>query len=281
MVISCTDIFASDIFSDTLVIPFEHKRSAIVHKSTLAALDSVVLILNRNSEITLSIEGYAYVEEGNDTICKYLSLNRALFVRDCMVGRGIDSNRISYIKAMGQWTPAKKGNYKINNDIHSRVELLLLYPPPPPIVVIADADEDGIEDGADGCPEMYGHADNNGCPVKDVLFIPFDNTQSYIASRVFPVLDKLLQDLKQNGNYTIALSSHAAKNEGIRSVTDRLAKERAEIICRYLVSKNFSAVRIDSVNNYGASRPLNAQKNPREISENAGVEIVVNRHIQL
>ncbi len=270
----CNHAFASD----TLVVPFEHKRSAIVHKSTLAALDSVVLILNRNAEITLSIEGYAYVDEGNDTICKYLSLNRALFVRDCMIGRGIDSNRISYIKAMGQWTPAKKGNYKINNDVHSRVELLLIYPPPPPVVVISDIDEDGIEDGSDGCPEKYGHSDNNGCPDKADLLIHFDNSQSYIASRVFPILDKLLFELKQNPHYTISLSSHASKIEGIKSVTDRLSRERADIICRYLLSHNFTAARIDSVNNYGSSRPMNSQKNPQDISNNASVEIMVNRH---
>lgn len=279
LLICCSDIFAYSIFSDTLVVPFEHKRSAIFHKSTLKALDSVVVILNSNPEITLSIEGYAYVEEGSDTICKYLSLNRALFVRDCMIGRGIDSNRISYIKAMGQWTPAKKGKYKINNDVHSRVELLLLYPPPPPVVIISDVDEDGIEDRKDGCPDKYGHSDNNGCPVKDALLIPFDNSQSYIASRVFPVLDKLLHELKQNPNYTIALSSHASKNEGIKSVTDRLSKERSDIICRYLVSKNFSSVRIDSIINHGSSRPLNAQKNPQDISENASVEIFVKKNI--
>ena len=190
--IQCTNIFALNVLSDTLVIPFEHKQSAIVHKNTLAALDSVVIILKRNNDITLSIEGYAYVDEGNDTICKYLSLNRALFVRDCIIGRGIDSSRISFIKAMGQWKPEKKGKYKVNNDVHSRVELMLIYPPSPEKILVPDADEDGIPDSEDGCPDKYGYKENNGCPLKDVIVVPFNTAHAYITSDAYPVMDKLL-----------------------------------------------------------------------------------------
>ena len=279
--IKCANLFAFDVFSDTLVIPFEHKQSAIVHKNTLAALDSVVIILNENKDITLSIEGYAYVDEGNDTICKYLSLNRALFVRDCITGRGIDSSRITFIKAMGQWTPEKKGKYKVNNDIHSRVELLLIYPPPPPVIVISDMDEDGIADSEDGCPDKYGYKENNGCPLKDVTLINFDFKQTYISSKAFPVLDKLLGILKENNAYTISLRSHASKDEGIRSVCERLAEQRSDILLKYVGSRNFVLSRISSVTNYGKSKPVNAQRNPQEISDNASVEIILNRNVNL
>ena len=276
--IKCSNLFAFYNLSDTLVIPFEHKQSAIVHKNTLAALDSVVIILNENKDITLSIEGYAYVDEGNDTICKYLSLNRALFVRDCIIGRGIDSNRISFIKAMGQWKPEKKGKYKVNNDVHSRVELLLIYPPPPEKNIVPDADEDGIPDSEDGCPDKYGYKENNGCPA-DVIRIPFNTAHAYIASEAYPVMDKLIFLLRENSAYTISLSSHTSKNEGIKSVTDKLSRERAEIICRYLTSRNLASSRIIAVTNYGSDRPVNAQKNLQEISNNECVEILVNKNI--
>ena len=106
--------------TDTLRMAFEHKQSAIVHTYQLKVLDSVVLILNRNPGITLSIEGYSYVDEGNDTICKYLSLNRALFIQDAMLGRGIDSSRITGLKAMGAWKPVKRGQYKVINEMPYR-----------------------------------------------------------------------------------------------------------------------------------------------------------------
>lgn len=277
--IQCTNIFALNVLSDTLIIPFEHKQSAIVHKNTLAALDSVVIILKRNNDITLSIEGYAYVDEGNDTICKYLSLNRALFVRDCIIGRGIDSSRISFIKAMGQWKPEKKGKYKVNNDVHSRVELMLIYPPSPENIFVPDADEDGISDSEDGCPDKYGYKENNGCPLKDVIIVPFNTAHAYISSDAYPVMDKLLVLLRENSAYTISLSGHTSKNEGVKYVTDKLAKERTEIISRYLISRNLTSSRITAVTNYGSSRPVNAQKNLQEISNNECVEILINKNI--
>ncbi len=267
------------IGTDTLVIPFEYKQSAIVHKFTLDVLDSVVIILNENKEITLSIEGYAYVDEGNDTICKYLSLDRALFVRDAILGRGIDSGRITSIKAMGQWKPEKKGHYKINNDRHCRVELLLIYPPPPKLPVIADRDEDGIPDSEDSCADQFGYAENKGCPLKDVYLVLFEHGQSYISPSGFTMSDKILNLLKQNPSYTIKIGGHAAKPEGIKFVTDHLSEERADIIYRYLLSRNISPARIDAISSYGKSKPVNAQRNPKEIEENACAEVILNRHM--
>ena len=265
--------------TDTLVIPFEYKQSAIVHKFTLDVLDSVVIILNQNKDITLSIEGYSYVDEGNDTICKYLSLDRALFVRDAMLGRGIDSERITSIKAMGQWKPEKKGHYKVNNSQHCRVELLLIYPPPPKPPVIADRDEDGIPDSEDSCPDQFGYPENKGCPMKDVYFVLFEPGQSYISPSGFKMSDMILNLLRQNPSYTIKIGGHASKPEGIKSVTDQLSEDRANIIYRYLLSRNISPARIDAITSYGKSKPVNAQRNPREIEENACAEVILNRHI--
>ena len=52
---------------DTIVIRFEYKQSALFHKFTMETLDSVIRILLRDTNITLSIDGYAYKDEGSDT----------------------------------------------------------------------------------------------------------------------------------------------------------------------------------------------------------------------
>jgi len=263
---------------DTLVIPFGYKQSAIVHKYTLTPLDSVVQILNSNKDITLSIEGYAYVDEGNDTICKYLSLNRALFVRDCMLGRGIDSERITAIKGMGQWTPAKRGHYKVNTDVHCRVELLMIWPVPPAPPVISDRDEDGLADDDDACPDKFGYAEDKGCPLKDVYLVPFDENQGYISYSGFAMSDKILNLLKANPTYTIKIGGHASKDEGTKFVSDKLSEARAEIISRYFLSRNIPASRIEITKGYGKSKPVNPQRNPKEISQNECAEVILNRH---
>ena len=278
-------VFAGDMYgqppqrlSDTIVIPFEHKQSAIIHQYTLDVLDSVVRIMKDDIRIVLSIEGYAYVDEGSDTICKYLSLNRALFVREAMLGRGIDSARIVTIKAMGEWKPEKRGRYKVNGVYPYRTEMLMIYPPPPKEVIVRDTDGDGLSDGMDSCMNEFGYKEINGCPIKNVIIVPFEQNQSYLNPPAYRVLDNLIGLIKQNPGYSISIGGHASKTEGIKSVTDKLSKERADIIFRYLTSRNFSASRIDSITSYGQSRPINAQRNSKEISENAGVEIIINKH---
>ncbi|MEJ7610814.1 MAG: OmpA family protein [Ferruginibacter sp.] len=264
--------------TDTLRMAFEHKQSAIVHKYQLKVLDSVVMILSRNPEVTLSIEGYSYVDEGNDTICKYLSLNRALFIQEAMFGRGIDSSRITGLKAMGAWKPVKRGHYKVINEMPYRTELLLIYPPPPKKPVVADKDRDGIADEDDTCPENFGFAEDKGCPLKDVYFIPFELNQSYIPAASFEKVDKVLGLLKANPPYTVLLAGHASDIEGTGFFTDRLSTARADIIYRYILSRNMPGTRVETISGFGKLKPLNAQQNPLEISENAGVRIIVNKH---
>lgn len=269
---------ASYHLSDTLIIPFEYKQSAIFHQNTLDALDSVMRVLRANKDITLSIEGYAYVDEGNDTICKYLALNRALFVRDCMLGRGLDTFRITNIRSMGQWKPAKKGKYVVNVVTPTRVEMLLIYPPPPKEAVVADADMDGIPDAEDSCVNEYGYIETKGCPVKNTFLVCFETGGSYIPSSAYAVLDKVLNMMKENPAYTMTLAGHASKAEGIVSVTDKVAAERVNIVYNYMLSRNFPATRIDGMTSYGKKRPVNAQRNPKELSENASVEMIINKH---
>jgi len=87
---------------DTIVIRFEYKQSALFHKYTLETLDSIIRILLLDTNITLSIDGYAYKDEGSDTVCYYLSLNRALFIETYVLGRGVALTRINQIKAWGK-----------------------------------------------------------------------------------------------------------------------------------------------------------------------------------
>ncbi len=266
-------------YADTLVIPFAHKQSAIFHKYTLDVLDSVVNILNMDTAIKLSIEGYSYIDEGNDTICKYLSLNRALFIQDAIFGRGIDSGRILSLKAMAQWKPSKRGKYIVNSVYPYRVELLMIYPPPPKKIVIADKDMDGLADEEDDCPDKFGYPENKGCPQKDVYLVIFENTDSYLTASGFNTLDKIIQILKDNPSFTITIAGHASRTEGTTLVSDRLSRERSETVVRYLASRFVPLAKIAAINNYGKLKPVNAQQNPRELYENSSTEIILHKNI--
>ena len=266
-------------FSDSpiILIPFEYKQSALFHAYTFEVIDSVVDILLKNKGITLTIEGYAHRNEGSDTICKYLSLNRALFVRDYILGRGVDSSRIESVKAMSKSNPKIRTTNKQGIALNCRVELKMNYPPTPEEIKRADRDEDGIADIYDSCPDEFGYSENKGCPDKEAIIIPFDFQQAYLASFTFTVLDSIVNVLRENPSYKLSIEGHAYQTEGINAVCNELAKQRAEVVKNYLLSRYIAASRILSVQSFGNRRPLNSGKNSKEVYRNIRAQLFLNK----
>lgn len=256
-----------------ILIPFEYKQSALFHQFTYEVIDSVVNMLLKNDSITLTIRGYAHQDEGSDTICKYLSLNRALFVRDYILGRGVKEGRIILVEGMGKTRSANSNVNKDGHALHCRAELVLNYPLPPPPVVIADRDEDGIADADDACPDIYGYNDNHGCKDSNAIIIPFAIEQAWLAPSTFTMLDSVIAVLRKNPTITLIIQGHSYKTEGTNSVCEKLAVERANNVKQYLLSRYIGENRIVSLKNFGTGRPYNTGKNARDIALNARAEI--------
>lgn len=263
---------------DTVIIRFDYKQSALYHAFTFEVLDSVIAILKKDKAVTLSIDGYAYKDEGTDTICYYLSLNRALFIQTYILGRGIDSSRILSVTGHGKIKSLYRAIDKDGLTVNCRAEIMLNYPPPPKKIEISDRDGDGIPDTEDKCPDEFGNADSNGCPSKGFVLVPFESQQSNLFSAAYKVLDSVIAVLGDNPALTVSISGHAYKGEGINSVCDRLAIERALIVKNYLLSRRIDVSRIDSVKSYGNTKPLNAGNSPLEVLINSRAEIILVSH---
>jgi outer membrane protein OmpA-like peptidoglycan-associated protein len=263
--------------SALILIPFEYKQSALYHAFTFEVIDSVVNILLKNDSVTLSIKGYSHPDEGSDTICKYLALNRALFVRDYILGRGVKQPRIVLVQGMSKSRSEKSNVNRDGHALNCRVELVLNFPPPPPPVVIADADEDGVPDTDDSCPNVFGYLANHGCPDSNAIIIPFDLEQSYLAPSTFKALDSVITLLRENFTYTISIEGHAFKNEGSSNVCQRLAMDRANVVKNYFISRNVGTNRIVSVVNHNIFHPLNKGRNPAEILRNARAQLFIGK----
>lgn len=261
---------------DTIVIRFEYKQSALFHKYTLETLDSVIRILLLDTNITLSIDGYAYKDEGSDTVCYYLSLNRALFIETYVLGRGVALTRINQIKAYGKTRQKYVNKDKNGLWVNCRAELRLVYPPPPKKKEFFDKDEDGIADDEDKCPDIFGLTDFVGCPDSGAISVPFAIGDWGLTSITYNVLDSVSKLLRDNPELTITIDGHANLAEGSYALCQRLAAERAGIVKNYLLSRQVNSTRILKVNSYGISRPANAAKNPQQILKNARAEIRLN-----
>jgi len=260
------------------VIPFDYKQSALYLPYTYQVIDSVAELLKGNKEITLTINGYAHNDEGSDTIIKYLSQNRAIFVREYILGRGVTSDRILLVQGLGKQRPQSLSPNKDGKILNCRAEIVLNYPPPPK-TTIDDRDKDGVADVEDKCPDVFGYASNKGCPT-DAVIVPFQSKQSSLFALSYTVLDSVAAVLKNNPSYSISIEGHAYTTEGSGNVCDRLSRERANIVREYLMTRRVSAVRIDSVETFGSSRPLNAGDTPLKEAENARANIIFNRHDQ-
>ena len=259
--------------TDTTVIRFDYKQSALFHAFTFVAIDSIVDILKKNKAATLSIDGYAYKDEGTDTICYWISLNRALFIQTYILGRGIDSSRIIALNAFGKTKQQLKVKDGDGLTVNCRAEILVNYPPPPKRIEFLDRDEDGIADSEDRCPDVFGYADKTGCPDSNLVVVPFPIQESALYLMTYKVLDSVITVLKENPSYNINIGGHAYKTEGIYSFCERLGAERSDMVRQYLLSRQLNASRIKSIKNYGTSRPLNPGKNPLQILANARAEI--------
>lgn len=263
---------------DTVLIRFDYKQSALYHTFTFDVLDSVIAILKKNKEVTISIDGYAYKDEGSDTICYYLSLNRALFIQTYILGRGVDNTKIISVTGHGKTKSLYQGTDKDGFKINCRAEITLNYPALPEKIIIADRDGDGVADTNDKCPDEFGYIDKDGCPNRGFVVVPFEPQQSNLFTTSYKVLDSVINILSGDPSLTISIEGHAYKTEGISQVCERLSTERALIVKNYLLSRHVDLSRIDFVKGLGNTRPLNAGNNPQEILRNSRAQISFSTH---
>lgn len=142
-----------------------------------------------------------------------------------------------------------------------------------------DSDGDGIRDIDDLCPSTKGLAKFQGCPImKDVLNsamkgVFFETGSSKIKSKSLPVLNQLVQVMKNNPKAKLTIDGHT-DNTGDHDLNVKLSKERAASVKAYLVSKGISADRMTS-NGYGPDKPMDTNDTPAGRANNRRVEFTV------
>jgi outer membrane protein OmpA-like peptidoglycan-associated protein len=147
-----------------------------------------------------------------------------------------------------------------------------------------DRDGDGVCDAADLCPDVAGPPENWGCPpykrlvvkadkleLKEKLYFAWD--QAVIEDISFPVLDEVVQALKDNKSFEVQVQGHAS-SEGTDDHNQTLSEKRAEAVLDYLVAHGIAKGRLASE---GFSSSVPAQTNTTEAGREANrrVEFVV------
>lgn len=155
-----------------------------------------------------------------------------------------------------------------------------------------DTDGDQVPDYLDLCPLEIGLPENNGCPKVaekiDIVEIPeedqeilnevFSNLEfatgsAEIAASSYASLDMLVELLEKRPEYRIYIAGHT-DNTGNAKLNEKLSKDRAESVRKYLVDKGIDPERIKT-EGFGSSRPVESNETPEGRQKNRRVEFRV------
>jgi outer membrane protein OmpA-like peptidoglycan-associated protein len=152
------------------------------------------------------------------------------------------------------------------------------------VFLCPDRDHDGIPDSVDHCPDVSGPMDNWGCPpykkiivkkdkleLKEKLYFAWD--QAVLQEVSFPVLDEVVQALKDNKGFRVQVEGHAS-SEGGDDHNQTLSEQRAAAVLNYLATNGIDKDRLVS-KGFGSSVPLDTNETIAGRENNRRVEFVV------
>lgn len=172
-------------------------------------------------------------------------------------------------------------NAKRHSDTVASVE-------PSPVVkevaYCSDRDADKIPDSVDRCPDVFGTADNYGCPTyKKVIVKPdkleltekiqFAWNEAVLLEESYPLLDDVAQALKDNKAFRVQVDGHAS-SEGTFDHNQTLSEARAEAVVAYLASHGIAKDRLVS-KGFSSSVPIDTNSTAAGRENNRRVEFVV------
>lgn len=110
--------------------------------------------------------------------------------------------------------------------------------------------------------------------LKNILF---ETDKATLLPKSFIELNKLVEVLKKNPSYHIAINGHT-DNVGNKAYNIRLSHDRANSVANYLMSKGISKDRI-STNGYGNSVPIATNETPEGRQLNRRVEFILSQSL--
>jgi outer membrane protein OmpA-like peptidoglycan-associated protein len=184
-------------------------------------------------------------------------------------------------------------SFEVGSPGKRAVAPIVLPPPPPPppppvaetVISCPDRDGDNIPDAIDHCPDVAGVMENFGCPnyqklvvkkdklvLKEKLYFAWDKAVLEPAS--FPVLDEVVQALKDNPGFRVQIEGHT-DSSGADDHNQTLSEQRAGAVLDYLTTHGIAKERLVS-KGFASSVPLDTNATVAGRENNRRVEFLVN-----
>jgi len=147
-----------------------------------------------------------------------------------------------------------------------------------------DTDGDGVPDNLDKCPDVYGITANKGCPevkaeTKKIFEqalqgIQFESGKDVIKPISFPILNKVVNVMKDNASYSLEINGHT-DSQGDDAMNLLLSEKRAYAVKAYLVKYGIEPEKL-SAKGYGETIPVVENTTAAGRAKNRRVEFKVN-----
>ncbi|KAG1652865.1 Oxygen-independent coproporphyrinogen-III oxidase-like protein YggW [Nymphon striatum] len=124
---------------------------------------------------------------------------------------------------------------------------------------IADADKDGVADANDLCPasEAGSTVNSFGCtPTENITLkgVNFATGSATLTASSLPIINAAAATIKQNPNLNIEVAGYT-DNQGLALVNKRLSKRRANSVMIELIKQGVDANKL-TANGYGEKEPV-------------------------
>jgi outer membrane protein OmpA-like peptidoglycan-associated protein len=232
--------------------------------------------LQKQKDLKVEIGGYTD-KSGGYAANVSISANRAKFIYDYLVKKGIDTSRISY-KGYGPKKPLYSNKYKSTRSGNRRIEVKILSKKEHSGDRLVDEDGDGISEKKSN--ELY-HLKY----LKDSISIfeigktiiidsmIFEPNSTIVPEKSFGQLEMIVAAMKVNKTMKLEISGHTDRS-GLDSLNIRLSNERAASVYNYLVIKGADQKRL-SHQGYGSAIPIASNKYKWGRDKNRRVELKI------
>ncbi len=141
-----------------------------------------------------------------------------------------------------------------------------------------DVDNDGVLNGEDLCPNTANGlvVDAKGCAIEQTLVLQsvnFESASAVLTGQATLVLDNIAQSLNGQKNVRVQIGGHTDNSAGA-AYNLLLSQQRAESVRQYLIGKGVDAERMNTLG-YGETMPLVSNRTPAGREQNRRVEFQI------
>ena len=150
-----------------------------------------------------------------------------------------------------------------------------------------DTDGDGVADYLDKCPTVAGPKENNGCPVIEeaatettspemtVEPVYFDYDKSNVLQVEKAKIEKLVNILKTNANYSVDMTGNA-DDKGTAEYNMKLSEKRIDSVVKAITNSGVKANRIAKQKPLGETKPVatNDTEEGRALNRRVTIEVI-------